>query len=887
MSSAHSDSVAPGPIRLADYRPTDYLIDTVDLDVRLDETATRVVARLRLRPNPLGRAGAPLMLDGGDLKPLRVVLDNQPLDLAKVATPNSLRIADPPRRAFTLEVETELNPSANTRLEGLYRSNNAYCTQCEAEGFRRITYYLDRPDVMAVFTTRIEAARDEAPVLLSNGNPVESGEAGPGRHYAIWHDPFPKPCYLFALVGGDLGSIHDTFATASGRKVELGVYVEKGKEHRAHYAMESLIHAMRWDEFVYGREYDLDVFNIVAVSDFTMGAMENKGLNIFNDKYILAIAETATDADYAHIESVVAHEYFHNWTGNRITCRDWFQLCLKEGLTVYRDQEFSGDQRSRSVQRISDVRALRAAQFPEDAGPLAHNVRPDSYREINNFYTATVYEKGAEIVRMLRALIGHDAYHAGMALYFERFDGKAATIEDFLSCFAEASGRDLADFAQWYAQAGTPRLRVTGAYDAQAQTYTLKLKQATGPTPGQPTKKPLPMPIRIGLVGRDGAEIALAQEQPWSRREEQFGVFELAGAERTIVFKNVPTPPVASVNRRFSAAVIVEQDLSDDDLLLLMAHDSDPFNKWQAAQSLATRLMVRSTAAIRAGDMPVFSDDFADALAAALENHQADPAFAAQMAALPTENDLARDIGDNVDPEAIFLARKALRDGVGRRLSQRLLAVYDQLQSDAAYSPDAASAGRRALRNACLDLFAAGNHAEGAEIALTQFQRATNMTDKMGALSALSRLPTPTREKALEFFYRAHCDEPLIIDKWFSLQATIPEPDTLARVKRLTRIHAFNIATPNRVYALIGAFANGNPLCFNAANGEGYLFVADLALEIDSVNPQVAARLLSSFRSWRNLEVERRGRAEQALRKVSETTGLSPDLRDIVQRALA
>lgn len=884
--SAHSDSAAPSPVRLADYRPTDYLIDTVDLDFRLDATATRVVSRLRLRPNPAGRAGAPLVLDGGDLKPLRASLDNLPLDLAAVATPHRLTIANPPQRPFTLEVETELDPSSNTQLEGLYRSNGTFCTQCEAEGFRRITYYLDRPDVMAVFTTRVEAAKDEAPILLSNGNPVETGASGPGRHYAIWHDPHPKPCYLFALVGGDLGWIEEEFTTGSGRKVKLAIYVEKGKEHRAHYAMESLIHAMRWDEFVYGREYDLDVFNIVAVSDFTMGAMENKGLNIFNDKYILAIAETATDADYAHIESVVAHEYFHNWTGNRITCRDWFQLCLKEGLTVYRDQEFSGDQRSRAVQRITDVRGLRAAQFPEDAGPLAHNVRPDTYREINNFYTATVYEKGAEIIRMLRALIGHDAYHAGMALYFERFDGKAATIEDFLSCFAESSGRDLSDFAQWYAQAGTPRVKVSGAYDSEAKTYQLSLSQHIPPTPGQAEKKPLPMPIRIGLIGGDGGEIPLVQDHAQNWREEKFGVFELAGPERTIVFKNVPTPPVASVNRRFSAAVILEQQLSEDDLLLLMAHDSDPFNKWQAAQSFATRLMIRSTAAIRAGEMPAFSEKFALALADALEHYETDPAFAAQMAALPTENDLARDIGTDVDPEAIFLARKALRDGVGQLLSHRLLALYDKLQSDAPYSPDAASAGRRALRNACLDLYAAGNHADGSEIALAQFQHATNMTDKMGALSVLSRLPTPTREKALEFFYRAHCDEPLIIDKWFSLQATIPEPDTLARVKRLTKVHAFNIATPNRVYALIGAFANANPLCFNDLSGDGYQFVADLALQADGVNPQVAARLLSAFRSWRNLEARRGALAEQALRKVLDASKLSPDLRDIAQRAL-
>ncbi len=715
----------------------------------------------------------------------------------------------------------------------------------------------------------------------------KSGEAGPGRHYAVWHDPHPKPCYLFALVGGDLGRIEDEFTTASGRKVKLAIHVEKGKEHRAHYAMESLQHAMRWDEFVYGREYDLDVFNIVAVSDFTMGAMENKGLNIFNDKYILAVAETATDADYEHIESVVAHEYFHNWTGNRITCRDWFQLCLKEGLTVYRDQEFSGDQRSRAVRRIADVRALRAAQFPEDAGPLAHNVRPETYHEINNFYTATVYEKGAEIVRMLRALIGHDAYHAGMELYFNRFDGKAATIEDFLSCFAESAKRDLSSFALWYAQAGTPRLIAKGDYDAATQSYALTLRQEAPATPGQPTKKPMLMPIRIGLIGPDGAEIPLVQDSPAGAREAKFGVFELAGAERTIQFKHVPARPVASINRRFSAPVILDQDLSEDDLLLLIAHDGDPFNRWQAAQSFATRLMIRSTKAIRAGDMPEFSEKFAIALGRALEDYEADPAFAAQMAMLPSENDLARDIGADVDPEAIFMARKALRDETGRYLGARLLALYDQLASDAAYAPDAASAGRRALRAACLDLYAAGNHADGAEIAMAQFQSSTNMTEKMAALTVLTRLPTPLREKALEFFYRAHCEEPLIVDKWFSVQATIPEPDTLARVKRLTKSHAFNLATPNRVYALIGAFANGNPICFNAAKGAGYEFVTDMALEIDRINPQVAARLLSAFRSWRNLEPGRRALAELALRKVAGAQDLSSDLRDIAVRALA
>ncbi len=886
MSDKPEAAPAP-PVRLADYRPTDYLIDQVHLQISLDPVATRVISRLSLRPNPAGVPGAPLVLDGGDLRPFRALLDNEALNLAEVATPDRLTIANPPARPFTLEVETLLDPSANTRLEGLYRSGSAYCTQCEAEGFRRIAYYLDRPDVMSVFTVRIDADRSEAPVLLSNGNPVESGELGGGRHYAVWHDPFPKPAYLFALVGGDLGSIEDEFTTASGRKVKLAIHVEKGKEHRAHYALEALIHAMRWDEFVYGREYDLDVFNIVAVPDFNMGAMENKGLNIFNDKYILAVQETATDVDYAGIETVVAHEYFHNWTGNRITCRDWFQLCLKEGLTVYRDQEFSADQRSRAVGRIANVRTLRATQFVEDAGPLAHNVRPDAYHEINNFYTATVYEKGAEIIRMLRALIGHEAYHNGMALYFQRFDGKAATVEDFISCFAESSGRDLSQFSLWYHQAGTPRLKARGAYDAAARTYTLDLSQETAPTPGQAEKKPLLMPIRLGLIGRDGQEIRLVVDNPADAREAATGIFELSAKERRIVFENVPTRPVPSLLRRFSTPAILDVDLDEDDLLLMMAHDSDPFNRWQAVQTFATRLMIRSTRLIRSGELPEFNPAFAEALGGAIEAGEADPAFAAQMAMLPSESDIARDIGAEVDPDAIHMARRSLRSNIGKLLGGRLVAVYERLTSDAPFSPDAASAGRRALRNACLDLYAAGAPGDGSEIAMRQFQTGANMTDQMAALATLCAHATPQRERALDSFFRSHADEPLILDKWFSLQAMIAEPETLSRVRRLTHSHAFSLTNPNRVRALIGAFANGNPTGFNGADGAGYRFITETALKLDEINPQVAARLLSAFRSWRNLEAGRRALAKAALESVAAHERLSPDVRDIVARSLA
>jgi aminopeptidase N len=889
--SAPLEAAQTPPVRLADYKPADYLIDAVELDIRLDSKATRVVSKLSLRPNPLGAPHAPLVLDGGDLHPVRAQLDNETLDLAQVATPDRLTILDPPARPFTLEVETLLDPSANTRLEGLYRSGSAYCTQCEAEGFRRITYYLDRPDVLSLFTTRIEASLEEAPILLSNGNLVESGETGAGRHYALWRDPFPKPSYLFALVGGDLDSIHDEFTTASGRKVALSIYTEKNKSHRAHYAMESLIRAMRWDEFVYGREYDLDVFNIVAVSDFNMGAMENKGLNIFNDKYILARHETATDADFANVEGVVAHEYFHNWTGNRITCRDWFQLCLKEGLTVYRDQEFSADQRSRAVGRIANVRALRAAQFPEDAGPLAHNVRPETYHEINNFYTATVYEKGAEIIRMLRCLIGHDAYHAGMDLYFKRFDGQAVTIEDYISCFSESSGRDLTDFFRWYSQAGTPKVTAKGYYDAQAKTYTLDLSQETPPTPGQDEKKPLVMPIRLGLVGADGQEIPLAQDDPAfppaNPREATYGIFELAAKSRRIVFTNVSSKPVPSLLRRFSAPVILDIDLSEAELLHLIAHDSDPFNRWQAAQTFGTRLLIRNTRLIRDGEMPEFSETFAEALGALIDDCDADPAFTAEIVALPSEADIARDLGSDVDPDAIHMAREALRSDLGKYLWHRLLAVYESLSSEAAYSPDAASAGRRALRNACLGLLAAGDTAHGADIAMHQFQLSANMTDQFAALKILSLISSPLRERALDSYFRGHASDALVVNKWFTIQATIPEPETLERVRRLTRNHSFSLSNPNRVYALIGAFANANPTGFNAADGGGYKFVVEKALKIDAINPQVAARLISSFRSWRNLETGRRAKARAALETLAARINLSSDLRDIVSRALA
>ena len=877
------------PIRLADYRPPDYLIDGVDLDIRLDRNATRVVARLKLRPNPKGHAGADLVLDGDGLKLKRLLLDNTPLDIkSNFVTPDRLTIASPPQEPFTLEIETELNPAGNTQLMGLYRSGSAYCSQCEAEGFRRITYFLDRPDVLSVYSVRLEAERAEAPILLSNGNRTAAGDIeGTSRHFAVWHDPFPKPCYLFAVVGGDLGGIQDTFTTASGREVSLGIYVEHGKEASATYAMDALKRSMRWDEEVFGREYDLDVFNIVAVSDFNMGAMENKGLNVFNDKYILASPETATDTDYAQIEAVIAHEYFHNWTGNRITCRDWFQLCLKEGLTVFRDHEFSADMRSRAVRRIADVRTLRAQQFPEDAGPLAHNVRPDSYYEINNFYTATVYEKGAEVIRMLKVLIGAKAFRAGMDAYFARYDGTAATVEQFIACFAEASGRDLTQFFRWYIQAGTPLVEVKALYNPATQALTVDFTQSCKKTPGQDEKLPLVIPVELGLLARDGRifNLVTGPQDGASAQELASGVIELTTPQRRIVFQALQERPVISLLRGFSAPVSLAYAASEDDLIALTAHDSDSFNRWQASQTYATRLLLRSVERIRAGAAPDADPRFIDALRQVLKTSAADPAFAAQVISLPGESDIAREIGINVDPDAIFAARKALRQAIGSGLGAELRTLYDLLADDGAYSPDAAAAGRRALRNTALDLYAAANP-DGLALVEAHFAQARFMTDKVAALSILALQPGLAREQALQNYYAIYRHEPLAIDKWFALQAAIPEAETLLRIKTLMQHPAFSLGNPNRARALIGAFAAGNQTQFNALDGSGYEFVTSIVLQLDEKNPQVAARLLGAFKSWRALEPRRGALAEAALRRVAAHARLSPDVKDIVERSL-
>jgi aminopeptidase N len=874
------------PVRLEDYRPPDWLVETAELDVSLYSTATQVRAALTLRPNGSGAAPAPLVLDGDALNLRALKLDGAALPAEQfVATPDRLTIAQPPQRRFRLEIETVVDPSANTQLSGLYRSGAIYCTQCEAEGFRRITYFPDRPDVMAVYTTRIEADKTEAPVLLANGNLVRSGDVpGTTRHFAVWHDPFPKPSYLFALVGGNLACVEDRFRTMSGREVTLRIYVEQGKERRCLYAMDALKRAMRWDETTFGREYDLDIFMIVAVSDFNMGAMENKGLNIFNDKYILASPETATDTDFERIEAVVAHEYFHNWTGNRITCRDWFQLCLKEGLTVFRDQEFSADQRSRAVERIGDVRGLRTHQFVEDAGPLAHPVRPALYHEINNFYTATVYEKGAEVVRMLKVLLGAENFRKGMDLYFSRHDGQAATVEQFVQCFADVSNTDLTQFMLWYSQAGTPEVVATGSYDAGAKSYRLELAQSIPPTPGQPSKQPTVIPLAVSLAGREGRDLPLKLDDG---RVLERGVLTLTKAVETFVFADVAEQPVASLNRGFSAPIKLSANLSADDLRFLAAHDADPFNRWQALQTLATRLLVDNTAASRASRPARHDPGLLDALSATLADGALEPAFVALALTLPGEAEIAREIGHDVDPDAVFAARAALRAAVGEYLAGPLFDHYRRLSERGPYRPDAASAGRRMLRNTCLDLLAATRRPETISLAIRQYQAADNMTDRMAALSALSLCDVPERAAALDDFYARYADDPLIVDKWLTLQATIPEPATLDRVKALTSHRAFSFANPNRVRALIHAFALANQKEFNRADGAGYQFIVDTVLALDPKNPQLAARLVSALKNWRMLEPVRRERAEVALRRVATAPSLSPDVDDIVRRALA
>jgi aminopeptidase N len=885
LNGADMKTDTPRPILLRDYRPPAYLIDSVNLDVVLHKTRTRVRSRLRLRPNASVAKPGPLRLDGELLELESIKLDGRQLTMRDYTlAEKELVILAPPKQAFELDTVTWCNPDANKALTGLYVSKGIYCTQCEAQGFRRITYFIDRPDVLATYTVRVEGDREEAPVLLANGNPVERGTLPGGtRHYAVWRDPHPKPSYLFALVGGNLASIASDFTTASRRKVDLRIYVEPGKESRCAWAMDCLKRSMRWDEERFGREYDLDVFNIVAVSDFNMGAMENKGLNIFNDALVLASPETATDADFRNVERVIAHEYFHNWTGNRITCRDWFQLCLKEGLTVFRDQEFGVDMRSSAEQRIAEVRSLKARQFPEDAGPLAHPVRPSRYIEINNFYTATVYDKGAELVRMLQTLLGPGGFRNGMDLYFERHDGQAVTVEDFVACFAESSGRDLGQFMTWYAQAGTPEVTCTLKYDARTQVAELTLAQSQAPTPGEPRKKPLHIPVKLGLVDGEGRDMDLTLANGERLAD---GLIELRKKSEKYRFRDIASPPVASLLRGFSAPVNLIMQRSDAELAFLMAHDSDLFNRWQAAQDYAARVLTATVAARAAKESPPSPTPFIQALAVTLTDRGVAPGYLAQFLMLPSENDLARIIGRDVDPLAIHRARKALRRAIATRLHEPFADIYRRMETPGPYSPAAEPAGRRALRNVALSYLASRGRPEDLARAATHFADSRNLTDEIAGLEILSEVDAPERAAALASFYERWQGDHLVIDNWFRCQAASPLPGTLANVKRLTRHPLFSIKNPNKVRALIGAFATANPVNFNRPDGKGYEFMADRVLELDSFNPQIAARMLATFRGWRMLEPARRAAAKATLQRVARAKPLSNDVFEIVSRML-
>jgi aminopeptidase N len=875
----------PKTIYLKDYQPPEYLVERVDLSFDLQEEYTQVESRLELRRNPACRLEhPPLRLDGEQLELQWLRLDGQALDPERYRfDAESLTVPEVPER-FVLESCVRIRPQDNTALEGLYRSGGMYCTQCEAEGFRRITYFPDRPDVMARFSTTISADKARFPVLLSNGNPVAEQALEDGRHRVRWEDPFPKPCYLFALVAGDLRFQRDSYTTLSGRQVDLRIYVEPENIDKCDHAMRSLKHAMAWDEREYGREYDLDIYMIVAVNDFNMGAMENKGLNVFNSKFVLARPETATDRDFQGIEGVIAHEYFHNWTGNRITCRDWFQLSLKEGLTVFRDQEFSADMGSRGVKRIEDVRLLRAHQFAEDAGPMAHPVRPDSYMEINNFYTVTVYEKGAEVVRMQRNLLGPALYRKATDLYFARHDGQAVTTDDFVKCMEDASGKDLSQFRRWYSQAGTPEVRVSAEYDPAGQSYTLNFEQSCPPTPGQPDKAPLHIPLALGLLDRQGGELPLQLEGEAAPVGTE-RVLELKASSESFRFVGIQEPPVPSLLRGFSAPVTLEYAHSDAELMFLMAHDRDPFNRWDAAHTLAQRTLLHLLQRHRSGEELAVPDGFVAAFRTALTDQGADQALLSEVLTLPSEANLGDQL-EVVDVEGIHEVREWLKTYLARELKEELLAVYRANGSSAPYAIEPADIARRSLKNLALNYLMQLEDADVRELCMYQFQTGNNMTDRMAALTALANCDCAERPQALAAFESLWRDDPLVMDKWFSVQANAKLPGTLQAVKQLMLHPAFSLRNPNKVRSLVGVFCSANLTGFHAADGSGYAFLADQVIALDKLNPQVAARMLRLMSRWRRYDPVRQQLMQAEFERVLAQPGLSRDVFEIASKSL-
>jgi aminopeptidase N len=881
MSAADN---TPNITRLADYQPPAYLVDTVDMHFDLDAASTKVTSRLAMRRNPEGNGGA-CVLDGEELELLSIKLNDEALAGNQYQrSEHQLLIAEVPEQ-FELEIVTQIHPDKNTALEGLYHSGSLLCTQCEAEGFRRISYYPDRPDVMAVFTVTLEADKQSWPILLSNGNQQDAGELTNGRHWVRWFDPHPKPCYLFALVAGDLYCQQDKFVTQSGREVKLQIFVDHENQHKCDHALTSLKQAMRWDEEVYGREYDLDIFMIVAVNDFNMGAMENKGLNIFNAACVLATPETATDDDFYTIQSIVGHEYFHNWSGNRVTCRDWFQLSLKEGFTVMRDQSFSADLNSAAVQRIDDVAQLRSMQFAEDAGPMAHPVRPDEYIEISNFYTVTIYEKGAEVVRMLKTLAGDAGFRKATDLYFSRYDGQAVTTEEFVSAVEETNGLDLSQFRRWYTQAGTPEITVTELYDPAQQTLSLTVSQTCPATPGQPEKLPFHIPLALGLLDADGNAMPL-QLQGEAAHDDETLVLSVTEAKQSFVFENVTSKPVVSLLRGFSAPVKLKHDSDNAELAFLMANDSDSFIRWDASQSLMINVALALVEAIQQQQDLQLAPLVIEQYRSILTDESIDPALLARMLDLPAETYLAAQM-QQVDVDAIHQARDFIKKTLARELRQEIEARYQQFSQTRPYQFNAEEMARRSLKNVLLSYLMTSGDPLQTQRCLRQMKQADNMTDTLAGLRLIANQAGPERDHALRAFYEQWKHDRQVVDKWLAVQATSTLDDTLLRVKGLLKHEAFSIKNPNNVRALIGAFCRNNLVNFHRADGSGYQFLAEQIITLDKLNPQVAARMMVPFNAWRRYDADRQQLMKKNLLWIAEQESLSPDVYEIVSKYLA
>lgn len=863
-----STTDTPNTIYLKDYIQPEYWIDTVNLRFELGDE-TRVVAEMEFRRNPAVEGHHVLELYGEQLRLGAIMLNEHALANGQFSVDEGrLLIPDVPEQ-FTLQVETFIRPASNKSLEGLYKSSGNFCTQCEAEGFRKITYYLDRPDVMARFSTTIVADKKLYPVLLSNGNLVDSGDMDQGRHYAVWEDPFKKPSYLFALVAGNLQCVEDHFVTVSGRRVALKIYVESHNVDKCEHAMQSLQKAMAWDEHKYGREYDLDIYMIVAVDDFNMGAMENKGLNVFNSKFVLARPETATDVDFINIEGVIGHEYFHNWSGNRVTCRDWFQLTLKEGLTVFRDQQFTADMNSAAVKRIDDVNVLRTRQFTEDAGPMSHPIQPDSYVEINNFYTVTIYNKGAEVIRMIHTLLGEATFRNGMNYYFDTYDGQAVTTEDFVTSMEHACGCDLRQFRNWYHQAGTPELVVNGEYDAARKTYKFHVRQL----PGKEHNRPFHIPVAVGLIAKDGTDI------PHATR-----LLEVTKAEQHFEIENITSPVVPSVLRGFSAPVKLKLSLSIDDLAFLMAYDSDEFNRWNAAQQLGVKILLNLIDAYKKGHPEKLPENYLTTFSNVLSDQKTDKALLARLLTLPDEDYLA-ELMPYADVDVIHIIRESACFELAERFQQQLEKLYFENQ-EAEYLFNSVSIGKRSLKNVCLAYLVRLNTDITRKLAVDQYYVAKNMTDQMAALRSLVHVECEEKMSVLKHFYDTWKKDPLVIDKWFMVQATASLPGTLNQVEKLLKHEAFDITVPNRVRSLIGAFSQANPVCFHDSTGRGYRILTDVVMKLNAINPQIAARLVSPLIQWKRFDASRQRLMKAQLEHIAAMPDLSRDVYEIVNRGL-